>query len=120
MPLAPLLVVASLLAAGAPDWTPAGTTRGIAVAFRDDPASSVREVRATAELAVPAGRVVALVCDFTRYGAIVDGVQEARTLSGTVPASYEIYLRYAPRFVVVAARDVVVRVRTTPRPDGSG
>jgi hypothetical protein len=117
MRLAALVVVASVLQTGAGAWTPAGTTRGVTVDYRDDARTGVREVRATAELAFPAARIVALVCDFTNYGSLVSGVQEARVLSGTLPADYEIYLRYAPRFVVVAARDVVVRVQTEPGTD---
>jgi ribosome-associated toxin RatA of RatAB toxin-antitoxin module len=114
-----VVVVASLLQAPVSDWTPAGTTHGATVVFRDD-ARGVREVRATAELPFPAARIVALVCDFTRYGSLVAGVQETRVLSGVVPADYEIYVRYAPRFVVVAARDVVVRVQSTAQADGAG
>ena len=40
-------------------------------------------------------------------------------LSGTAPSNYEIYVRYAPRFVVVSARDVVLRVQAEAAPDGS-
>jgi ribosome-associated toxin RatA of RatAB toxin-antitoxin module len=120
MQLAPLLVLASLAQAAAGEWTAAGTTRGATVSYRDDPRRGVREVRATAEVDFPAARVFPLVCDFTHYGSLVSGVQETTVLSGAVPADYEIYLRYAPRFVVVAARDVVVRVQGASRPDGSG
>jgi hypothetical protein len=49
----------------------------------------------------------------------VAGVQETRLLSGSAPSDYEIYLRYAPRFVVVSGRDVVVRVHGRSAPDGS-
>jgi hypothetical protein len=115
-----MLVLAALAQAGAADWTPAGTTRGVAVSFRDDPRLDVREVRATTELPFPAARIVGLVCDFRHYGSLVDGVQETRLLSGAAPADYEIYLRYAPRFVVVAARDVAVRVETQSKADGAG
>ena len=89
------------------------------VSFRDDPGLDVREVRATAELPFPAARIYALVCDFTHYGSLVSGIQETKVLSGAVPSDYEIYLRYAPRFVVVAARDVVVRVQGQSTPNGS-
>jgi ribosome-associated toxin RatA of RatAB toxin-antitoxin module len=118
MPLAPLLVLLSLAEAATGAWTAAGTAKGVAVAFRDDPRLGVREVRATAELAFPAARIFPLVCDFTRYGSLVSGVQETTVMSGTAPADYEVYLRYAPRFVIVAARDVVVRVRGQSTPDG--
>ena len=117
--LVAVLVLVSWAQAAAGGWTAAGTTRGVALAFRDDPRLDVREVRATAELPFPAARIFPLVCDFTNYGSLVSGVQEARVLSGAAPADYEIYMRYAPRFVVVAARDVVVHVQGQSTPDGS-
>ncbi len=119
MQLAPVLVLVSLAQAAAGSWTPAGNTRGVALAFRDDPRFGVREVRATSELPFPAARIFPLVCDFTNYGLLVSGVQETRMLSGTAPSNYEIYMRYAPRFLVVAARDVVVHVQGQSAPDGS-
>ena len=69
-------------------------------------------MRATSELPFPAALIFSVVCDFTHYGQLVPGVTEARVLEGRIPTDYEIYLRYAPRFVVVAARDVVLRVRS--------
>lgn len=114
----PWLVLASALAAE-PAWTPAGAKHGVEVAFRDDERSGVREVRATADLPFAAASIERLVCDFRDYGTLVDGVQEARVISGTVSEDYEIYLRYAPRFMVVAARDVAVRVQRRAT-DGSG
>lgn len=93
-------------------WTDAGIKNGIALAFRDDPALALREVRATADLPFPAKQIFSLVCDLSQYQAVVPGVQEARLLGGEVPADYEVYLRYAPRFMVVAARDVVLRVQS--------
>lgn len=116
----PLLVLLSLAQAAAGDWTAAGTTRGVTVTFRDDRRLDVREVRATTELPFPAARIYPIVCDFRRYGSLVSGVQETTMLSGAAPADYEIYLRYAPRFVVVAARDVVVHVQGTSTPQGAG
>ena len=105
------------LAQGAADgWTAAGTTRGVTMAFRDDPQLEVREVRATSELAFPAARIFPLVFDFTHYGSLVSGVQETKMMSGTAPSGYEIYMRYAPRFLVVSARDVVVHVRGQSTP----
>ncbi len=89
------------------------------LAFRDDPQLEVREVRATTELSFPAARIFPLVCDFTHYGSLVSGVQETRIMSGAAPSDYEIYLRYAPRFLVVSARDVVVHVQGQSTPDGS-
>jgi ribosome-associated toxin RatA of RatAB toxin-antitoxin module len=119
MRLAPFLLVVSLAQAAAGDWTAAGTTRGVTLAFRDDPRLEVREVRATTELSFPAARIFPLVCDFTHYGSLVSGVQELKMMSGTAPFDYSIYMRYAPRFVVVAARDVVVHVQSQSTPDGS-
>ena len=118
MQLAPFLVLVSLAQAVTGGWTAAGTTRGVTLAFRDDPQLEVREVRATTELAFPAARIFSLVCDFTHYGSLVSGVQETKMMSGTAPSDYEIYMRYAPRFLVVAARDVVVRVQGQSTPDG--
>jgi ribosome-associated toxin RatA of RatAB toxin-antitoxin module len=116
MPLGALLMLVTLAQAAAGGWTAAGTTRDVALEFRDDPQLEVREVRATTELPFPAARIFALVCDFTHYGSLVSGVQETKMMSGTAPSDYEIYMRYAPRFVVVSARDVVVHVqgRSTP------
>lgn len=118
MPLAPLLMLVSL-AQAAGGWTAAGIKDGVTLAFRDDARLEVREVRATTELSFPAARIFPLVCDFTRYASLVSGVEETRMMSGTAPSSYEIYLRYAPRFVVVSARDVVVRVQSESTPGGS-
>jgi len=111
-----LLSLAQAVAGG---WTAAGNTRGVTLAFRDDPQLDVREVRATTELPFPAARIFPLVCDFTHYRSLVPGVQEAKLMSGTAPLDYEIYLRYAPRFLVVSARDVVVHVQGQSLPDGA-
>ena len=93
-------------------WTAAGVKGGVTLSFRDDAHLRAREVRAVAELPHPADRIVAVVCDFTQ---ILDpGVREAELLSGDLATRYEIYLRYASRFVVVAARDVVIDVRREP------
>ena len=119
MQLGSFLVLASLAQAAASGWTAAGTRGGVTLAFRDDPQLDVREVRATTELAFPAARIFPLVCDFTHYRSLVSGVQETRMMSGTAPSDYEIYMRYAPRFLVVAARDVVVHVQGQSSPDGS-
>jgi hypothetical protein len=101
------------------DWTNAGTKDGVTLAFRDDPALAAREVRAIGELPFPAALIFSVVCDFTHYGQLVPGVSEARLLEGRIPTDYQIYLRYAPRFVVVAARDVVLRVRSGPDAPGA-
>lgn len=121
MPLALLLtLLLTAQSATDTDWTPAGTKHGVVMAFRDDPRLNVREVRATTELPFPAARIATLVCDFRNYGTLVEGVQDARVISGTVPDDYQMYLRYAPRFVIVAARDVAVRVHSRSTPAGVG
>ena len=106
-----LLAGAFVAATDNADWTSAGTKDGVTLAFRDDPALAAREVRATSELPFPAALLFSVVCDFTHYIELVPGVTEATLLEGSSPTDYEIYLRYAPRYVVVAARDVVLRVR---------
>ena len=110
--LSMLLLFAAMTAAAAqPDqgWTNAGTKDGVALAFRDDPQLNAREVRAVAELSHPPGRIIPVVCDFTQ--ALDPDTRETRVLSGEIGGRYEIYLRYAPRYLVVSARDVVLDVR---------
>jgi ribosome-associated toxin RatA of RatAB toxin-antitoxin module len=119
MLLGTFVLLVSLAQAVADGWTAAGTTRGVTLASRDDPTLNVREVRATTELPFPAARIFPLVCDFRNYRSLVSGVEETKVISGTAPADYEIYMRYAPRFLVVAARDVVVRVQGRPAADGA-
>jgi Polyketide cyclase / dehydrase and lipid transport len=114
-----LLTGALVAATGDAVWTSAGTKDGVTLAFRDDQALGAREVRATSELPFPAALIFSVVCDFTHYGQLVPGVTEARVLEGRIPTDYEIYLRYAPRFVVVAARDVVLRVRSVSDAPGA-
>jgi hypothetical protein len=99
-------------------WTDAGVKDGAILAYRDDAVSDVREARATSELPFAADAIAAVVCDFTQYGALVPGVQEARLLEGDRARDHAVYLRYAPRYLVVAARDVVVRVERHVTPDG--
>lgn len=99
-------------AAAQQDWQSAGSQDGVALAFRDDAQLGAREVRAIAEVAHPAGRVIAVACDLTQE--LDPDVREARILSGDVATRYSIYLRYASRFMVVAARDVVIDVRRQP------
>ena len=95
-------------------WTGAGIKNGVTLAFRDDPQLNARQVRAVAELPHAPGEIVPVVCDFTQ---ILDpDTREARVLSGEIGGRYEIYLRYAPRYLVVSARDVVLDVR--PEADG--
>jgi ribosome-associated toxin RatA of RatAB toxin-antitoxin module len=118
VPPGPLLLLILLTQAAADGWTAAGTKGGVTLAFRDDAALEVREVRATTELPFPAARIFPLVCDFTHYQSLVSGVEETRLISGSAPADYEIYMHYAPRFLVVAARDVAVHVRSQSAPDG--
>ena len=66
-------------------------------------------MRAVAELPHAPGRIIAVVCDFTQ--ALDPDTRETRVLSGEIGGRYEIYLRYAPRYLVVSARDVVLDVR---------
>jgi hypothetical protein len=108
-------LAANLTVSADTGWTSAGTTRGVTLAFRDVADLGAREVRATAELRFDAASIFAIVCDFSYYRETSDDVEEARVLAGTVPDGYEIYLRYAPRFVVIAARDVVLQVRKETR-----
>jgi hypothetical protein len=56
--------------------------------------------------------VLAVACDFTQ--PLDPDVREARVLSGDLNTRYTIYLRYAPRYVVLAARDVVIEVQRQP------
>lgn len=107
--LAAAAVIAATAAVSAQEWTPGGTKNGIELAFRDDPALGAREVRATAELPYSESRIAAVVCDFTQ--PLDPDVRDARIVSGNLDSEYSIYLRYAPRFLVVAARDVVIAVR---------
>jgi len=97
-----------------PGWTDAGTRDGVTVAFRDDPQLNAREVRAVAELPHAPGQIIPVVCDFTQ--PLDPDTREARVLAGDLGGRYEIYLRYASRFLVVSARDVVLEIR--PQPNG--
>ena len=95
-------------------WRAAGIKNGVTLTFRDDPQLNARQVRAVAELPFAPGRIIPVVCDFTQ---IFDpDTRETRVLSGEIGGRYEIYLRYAPRYMVVSARDVVLDVR--PEPNG--
>ena len=90
-------------------WTAAGSKSGVTLEFRDDPQLGAREVRATTELPHAVERITPVVCDFTQ--TLDPDVRDSRLLSGEIGGRYEIYLRYAPQYVVVAARDVVLDVR---------
>jgi hypothetical protein len=106
------LVTAGLITAApvaAQEWVAGGTEDGVVLAFRDDPRLGVREMRAIAELPHAGERIVAIACDFTQQ--LDPDVREATLLSGDLNTRYSIYLRYAPRYIVVAARDVVIDVR---------
>jgi hypothetical protein len=106
--LACITVVLTAIHAGQ-QWVSSGVKDGVAVAFRDVPGLEAREVRATAEIPHAAERILPIVCDFTQ--SLDPDVREAKLLSGEVTTRYTIYLRYAPRYVVVAPRDVVIDVR---------
>src|SRR5262245_24156005 len=116
--LVALVLCGSAVAAGDPGWTEAGSKRGVRLAFRDDPVLDAREARATTDVPFAAAAVFAVVCDFSLYPELVDGVTEAMILDGEIPAGYDVYLRYAPQYVVVAARDVVVHVQGGVEPTG--
>ena len=104
-----IAVVATATAGATQEWVAGENRNGVALAFRDDDELRVREVRAIAELPHEAGRITPVACDFTQQ--LDPDVREARVISGDIATRYTIYLRYAPRFVVVAARDVVIEVR---------
>lgn len=89
-------------------WQDAGVSNGVTLSFRDDPQLNARQVRAVAELAYAPDQIVDVVCDFTQL--LDPDTRESRVLAGDIGADYEIYLRYAPRYMVVAARDVVLGV----------
>ena len=114
-----LLASVMLPAAQTPEWTPAGETNGITVAYRDNKELDAREVRATAELVGPVERIFALVCDFSTYSGWLDGIEEGRVVSGTVPDKYEYYFRFKGRYLIVSSRDVVVRVEGGAREKGA-
>jgi hypothetical protein len=114
-----LLAGASLSAQQPPAWTDAGTTNGVALAYRDNATLDAREIRATVELAASVDRVFAIVCDFSTYQSWLEGIEEARLLTGTPPREYEFYFRYAARDLVVASRDVAMRVQGGPRENGA-
>jgi hypothetical protein len=109
----PMLLLLSSMAAAAAQtdqgWTGAGIKDGVTLAFRDDPQLSARQVRAIAELPHAPAAILAVVCDFTQ--TLDPDTREARVLSGELGGRYEIYLRYASRYFVVSARDVVLDVR---------
>ncbi len=108
-----LLLLITLVAAVATQtdrgWTAAGTKDGVTLTFRDDAQLDARQVRAVAELPHARDRIIPVVCDFTQV--LDPDTREARVVSGEIGRRYEIYLRYAPRFLVVSARDVVLDVR---------
>ena len=108
------LVLALQVVTAQERWEDVGTRDGTELAYRDNRLLNAREVRGTTVLPFAFDAIVPVVCDFTRYTTLVPDVREARVLEGTIPTDYEVYLWYAPRFLVVAARDVVLHVRTAP------
>jgi hypothetical protein len=105
------LVLALQIAAAEGAWEDAGTKNGTTLVYRDNQLLAAREVRGTTELPFAIDTIAPIVCDFTQYTTLMPDVRETRLLNGSIPADYEVYLRYAPRYIVVAARDVVIRVR---------
>ena len=89
-------------------WQDAGVKNGVTLSFRDDPQLNARQVRAVAELPHAPDQIIDVVCDFTQL--LDPDTRESRVLAGDIGADYEIYLRYAPRYMVVSARDVVLSV----------
>jgi hypothetical protein len=89
-------------------WQDAGVKDRVAVSFSDDPQLNVRRVRAVAELSHAPDEIIDVVCDFTQL--LDPDTRESRVLAGDIGSDYEIYLRYAPRYMVVSARDVVLKV----------
>jgi hypothetical protein len=106
-----LLLLLIALAATQADqgWTAAGIKNGVTLTYRDDPQLDAREVRAVVELPYASTSIIPTVCDLTQR--LDPDTRETRVLSGDLGGRYEIYLRYAPRYMVVAARDVVLEVR---------
>jgi hypothetical protein len=107
-----VFAIAAASAIGGQEWTAAGAKDGVTLSFRDAAPLRAREVRAVAELPYAAEQIVAVACDFTQV--LDPGVREAKLLSGDLASRYEVYLRYTSRYVVVAARDVVIDVRREP------
>ncbi|PYR33372.1 MAG: hypothetical protein DMF89_01665 [Acidobacteria bacterium] len=109
----------TMLSAQAPDeevgWTGAGVKHGVTLSYRDNGDLQAREVRAIAELPVPAESMFAAVCDFPHYAEFVPGIVEASELDRSGPNDFIVYLRYAPQFLVIAARDVVIHVTAEER-----
>ena len=103
------LVLAVTAISAGQDWTASGVKGGVALSFRDVPSLDAREVRAIAEIPHAAERILTIACDFTQQ--LDADVREATILSGDVNTRYSIYLRYAPRYLVVAARDVIIDVQ---------
>jgi hypothetical protein len=91
-------------------WTDAGVKDGVALSYREHPQLHARELRAIADAPVPARLMFAAVCDFPRYREFVPGIVESTEVERSGPNDYIAYMRYAPRFLVVAARDVVLHV----------
>lgn len=100
-------------------WTSAGVKNGVSLSYREHPDLHARELRAIAELPVPAKPLFAAACDFPRYHGFVPGIVESTEVERSGPDDYVAYVLYAPRFVVVAARDVVLRVSLGEEPTGA-
>jgi hypothetical protein len=117
--LVPLFTIAPRTAAGAPPdetpWEDVGVREGVHLYQRDVTALHAIEVRAVAETDAPAEDVFEVVADYGRYPEFMPGILEAKVMeeeSGT----REVYMRYKPQFLIIAARDVDLRVRLTPAP----
>lgn len=107
-----LLLFASIMAGAVQIeevWQDAGVSNGVTLSFRDDPQLNARQVRAVAELPQTPDAIIDVVCDFTQL--LDPDTRESRVLAGDIGADYEIYVRYAPRYMVVSARDVALSVQ---------
>jgi hypothetical protein len=100
-------------------WKSAGNTEGVALAQRENTQLNAQEVRAIAEMDAAPWDVFAVVADCGNYPGYMPGVLEARILEGATPSSFEVYMRYKPQFIIIAARDVILRVNVSVPTPGS-
>lgn len=113
-------LLAAAPAAAGDDWAPEGEQAGVILHSRQHPTLGAREVRAVAEVTLPAAEVFATVVDYVSYPQFLPGMTDARLVGLGDARAFAVYLRYEPQYVVVQARDVVLSVRVDrDRPDGS-
>jgi hypothetical protein len=118
-----VLLAALPASAGAPGvevlWEDGGVREGVHVFQRENAALQAREVRAVADMDVSSSEVIAVVMDYTNYPEFLPGLMELRRIDDSHEGVAELYMRYRPRFVVIQARDVVLRVTVSTPPPGS-